>query len=705
MAANTVLTVTDLDFNSIKNNLKTFLQNQSRFQDYDFEGSGMSVLLDILAYNTHYNAYYLNMIANEMFLDTSQIRQSTVSHAKLINYVPESSHGAETMVNITVTPENGEEDPENPVTELTLNKYTRFIGSSIDGINYPFVTLSSNTVSRSESNNNFYFSNVVIKQGEVITRQFLMTGANSKRRFDLPSANIDTNTLVVRVQESQSNTQTVVYNLVDDITGVTSTSTVYFLEENSDGNYSIYFGDNVIGKSPANDNIIICTYLDTLGSLGNKIRDFTAIDGIGDIVVNFNNNVSVVAVGATYSGTEKETIEQVKFRAPYYYTAQNRAVTIGDYETLITKDYPNIDSVSVWGGEENDPPVYGKIFLSLKTKENFFLSVLEKENIKDTLIRTRNVLTVTPEIIDPEYKYILTRGKIYFNPSVTSLSAGEIRTYAKSAIEDYSNDNLNQFRSVFLKSRMQAYIEESDSSITSSDLTILLQKRIALDLNTTKNYTIDFDVPIKKSDFKTAFSTYPSVTVLDDKLEQRNVFFEEVPSIASGIDRIEITNGGVNYTTVPTVTITGDGTGATAEAKIAGGKIYEITVTNKGINYSRAFVTLSGGNGNGAIVTPILESRTSLIRSFYLSDNQENPNENGKKVFVNLNAGKIDYDSGKITFTSLTPLSVVQNDFYDPNILTVNVPIDTEIVKSLREKIVVVDVNDPLAVQLEVIAQ
>lgn len=692
MAANTVLTVTDLDFNTIKNNLKTFLQNQSRFQDYDFEGSGMSVLLDVLAYNTHYNAYYLNMIANEMFLDTSQIRQSTVSHAKLINYIPESRHGAETKVNITVTPDNTEIDPNDPITELTLEKYNKFIGSSVDGVNYPFVAINSNTVTISDGS--FYFSNVILKQGEVISRQFLMTGTNTKRKFDLPSANIDTDTLVVRVQESQSNTYTTTYTLVDDVTGIKSDSNVYFLEENGSGTYSIYFGDNILGKRPANNNIIICTYLDTLGSTGNKINKFGIIDSIGI----FNNNVSITAIGSSYSGGERETIDQVKHRAPYYYAAQNRAVTAGDYETLVTKDYPNIDSVSVWGGEENDPPVYGKIFLSLKTKENFVLSVLEKENIKDTLIRNRNVLTVFPEIIDPDYKYVLVRGKIYFNPNVTSLTSGEIRTYAKTAIEDYSDQNLNQFRSVFLKSKMQGYIEDSDSSITSTDLSVFLQKRIALDLNTTKNYTVEFGVPIRKGDFKTAFSTYPSVAVLDNSLVQRKVLFEEVPSIESGIDRIEITNGGINYTSIPTITITGDGTGATATAKISGGKIYEISITNKGINYSRAFVTISGGGGNGAIVKPILEARTSFIRSYYLKTT-------GEKIFVNNNAGKIDYDSGTITFTSLTPLEVVKNDFYDANILTVNVPIDTEIINSSKEKIVIVDVNDPLAVQLEVIAQ
>jgi hypothetical protein len=437
MSANNTLNVSDLDFDTIKNNLKTFLRNQSQFQDFDFEGSGMSVLLDLLAYNTHYNSYYLNMIANEMFLDTSKIRQSTISHAKLINYVPESSHGAEAKVNIIVTP-SGAEDPD--VATLTLNKYTKFLGRSLDGVNYPFVTTNSNTSSKVDGS--FTFANVIIKQGEVITRQFLMTPENTKRSFTIPSSNVDTSTLVVTVQESASNTETFTYNVVDDLTEVTADSKVYFLEENEDSNYRIYFGDNVIGKRPKDGNIVICTYLDTVGSVANKINVFSIATSIGP----FDDNIVTSSLGPSYSGTERESIESVKFRAPYFYTAQNRAVTINDYETLIIKDYPNIDSVAIWGGEDNDPPIYGKVFLSLKPKNNYFLTNLEKENIKNSLIENRNVLTVFPEIIDPTYTYILVRGTVNYDPTLTSLTADQIRSFVIAAIEDYRDENLGSFK-------------------------------------------------------------------------------------------------------------------------------------------------------------------------------------------------------------------------------------------------------------------
>lgn len=685
MPANTTLTVTDLDFDSIKTNLKTFLRSQSRFQDFDFEGSGMSVLLDLLAYNTHYNAYYLNMIANEMFLDTSKLRQSTVSHAKLINYVPESSHGAETKVNIRVTPPAG-----NTLSSFTIDKYTRFLGASIDGINYPFVTLNSNTAFKDDGVS-FAFSNVVIKQGEVVTRQFLMDPSNTKRRFEIPSNRVDLNTLSVTIQESSSDTQTYVYTAAEDLTEITRDSQIYFVEENEDGNYRIIFGDDVIGKKPANGNIINITYVDTAGSIANKINVFS----IGETITF--SNVLVNSTGASYSGTEKETIEQVKYRAPYYYSAQNRAITTYDYETLITKDYPNIDSVAVWGGEDNIPVIYGKVFLSLKTKEGYFLSNLEKENIKDTLIENRNVLTVSPEIVDPSYTFILIRGTIYYEPTATQNDAAAIRNIVNASIEDYKTDYLGRFKSTFKKSVVQKYIEDSESSITGSDIKVIIQKRIPITLSQSKNYTVDFGIPIKKGDFNSSISSYPSLGIVDLNFVTRQVYFEEVPSIASGIERIDIINGGINYTTTPTVTITGDGTGAVGVAKLFGGRVVSIQLLNQGQNYTRASITISGETGSGVVVQPILQSRVGTLRTYYY-------NTSGEKVFVNKNAGTIDYNNGIVVLKSVLPVSVASNSYYEPNVLTINTFVDKEIIESVRNKILDIDVDNPLSFQTEIVS-
>ena len=558
MSANTAsLRITELDFNEIKNNLKNFLRSQSEFQDFDFEGSGMSVLLDILAYNTHYMGYYLNMVGNEMFMDTAQIRNSVLSHAKHINYKPHTRNGAEAIVNIVATPGDSE---DSSATQITLDKYTKFLAADIGGLNYQFVAINSNTAAK--VNGSFTFANVHIKQGEVVTLQYEMTPTNTKRRFAIPTANLDSSTLSVVVQESSTNTDTTVYSSIDDITLVAANTPAYFLEEETDRNYTLVFGDNVIGKRPKDGSIIIVTYLDTQGvAVANNITTFRPVDLIGS---KYRNNVSITSTRGTYGGSDRETIEQIRFRAPYYYTTQNRAVTKQDYETLILKDYPNIESISVWGGQDNDPPIYGKTFISLRPKTNYFLTEADKEEIKNNLISSRNVLTVIPEIVDPDYTYILVRGSVYYNPSLTQLTANELRENIRAAVIDYREQQLLSFDSVFRKNLLQSYMENSEKSFTGSDIKVLLQKRIEVDTTQKKSYTINTNFPIKKGDFINRISSYPQLNVLDSGNVSRQVFFEEVPNSSTGVDEIEIINPGIGYTSTPTITISGDGSGATA---------------------------------------------------------------------------------------------------------------------------------------------
>jgi hypothetical protein len=686
--ANTALRVTELDFNSIKENLKTYLRSQSQFQDFDFEGSGMSVLLDILAYNTHYMGYYLNVVGNEMFLDTAQLRNSVLSHAKLLNYIPQSKHGAQAKVNIVVTPSITE---DNDRLSITLDRYTKVFGESIDGENYPFVTLYANTALK--TNSSFTFSNVNIIQGEVLTLQYEMDPQNTNRRFKIPSANVDLNTVSVRVQESASNTDTKEYSLSNDITEVTANSLVYFIEEDNDLNYTFYFGDDIIGKRPKDGSIIICTFIDTVGSQANKIRNFALTGGVN----GYSDNVVTTTSVASFAGSDKETIEQVRYRAPYFYTSQNRAVTADDYATLITKDYTNIDSVSVWGGQENDPPIYGKVFLSLKTKENYALSNLEKETIKKGLIENRNVLTVIPEIVDPDLTYILIRGSVSYNPSLTSRTAVEIEQLVRAAIEDYEITELNRFDSTFRKSKLQSRIESAENAITGSDIRIFLQKRIQLEPSLVKKYDVVTNFPIKKGDFNNRISSFPQINVLDNNAIQRQVFFEEVPAAFTGVDGIDIVNAGINYNTIPTVTIIGDGTGATAVAQVVAGRISSIQVTNKGSNYTRATVLISG-TGSEASAIARLESKFGKLRTFYTQPN-------GEKVIINDNAGNINYETGFIELLSLRTSGAVENDFYDENVLTLNLPVDREIITPLRNRIITVDQNDPISIQIEVIPE
>jgi len=687
IANNTSLTVADLDFFSIKNNLKTFLRSQSEFTDYDFDASGLSVLLDVLAYNTYYNAFYLNMAANEAFLDTAQLRQNILSQAKLVNYIPASRQGALAKINILVTPSLVE---NQQINFITLDRYTRVIGRDINGINYPFVTINANTSSK--SGGTFLFSNVFIKQGEVVTMQFQANTANPKRRFEIPSANVDTTTITVAVQESSSNTYTEQYTLNEDLTEISANSTVYFMEENENLNYTIYFGDDVLGKKPKNGNIVTVTYLDTAGAPANNINKFTFTSRIAGL---FRDNVSISTVSSSIGGTDKETDEQVKFRAPYFYSAQNRAVTKDDYESLITKDYNNIDAVSIWGGEENDPVIYGKVFVALKTKGYYTLTDIEKEEIKNNLIRSRNVLTVMPEIVDPDYCFLLLRGKVTYNPVLTRKTSDELLSTVRQAIEQYNDDQLNTFRSIFKLSKLQQYIESSEPSITGSDLNIYLQKQVDVENNKSRNYIIKFGSTLRKGDIQEKLFSFPQIVVFDNANIERQVFIEEVPESYTGVGSIVVLDAGSDYTTIPTITITGDGTGATAYAKIVNRRVVEIIVTNKGYNYTRATVSIQG-DGVGATAFARVENNYGTLRTFYFKSN-------GEKVIVNENAGTIDYLNGIIELTSLFTNSVVLNQYYDENVLTVNAVAADEIIYPSRSRIFAIDMNNPQSIQLEIV--
>ena len=696
MVANTSIRVSELDFDSIRTNLKDYLRSQTEFQDYDFDGSGLSVLLDILAYNTHYMAYYLNVVGNEMFLDSAQMRNSIVSHAKNLNYTSRSRTGAKAKINLIVSPGDGIDSNTLP-TSIVLNKYTPFLGADIDGKNYQFVCLDANLAVKSLSNT-YTFSNVYITQGEVITRQYVMNAAaNEKRRFKIPSANVDIDTLTVTVQESATNTDIIVYNRASDVTLVKGNTPVYFVEEEPDLTYALQFGDGIIGKQPKDGSIIIATYLDTYGPVANNISKFKYA---GDAVVDFgfSSRTSITALEKSYGGTDKETLEQVRFNAPYFYATQNRAVTKLDYETLIKKDYPTIDSVAIWGGEEVDPPIYGKIFLSLKTKDNYELSNLQKENIKEELIRSRNVMTIIPEIVDPEYEYVLIRGRVTYNPDLTDKGTEDLAQLVRAAIIDYTTYELNSFSSTFRKSKIQSYIESADKSFTGSDINIYLQKRQTIKSNVSSNYTIQFNTPLKKGDYTNKLYSYPDFMQLDSEGNPQNVYIEESPDSFTGVDRITVTDPGKYYTTPPTITITGDGLGATANAVIVNGRVESIEVVNRGSNYTRALVSITGGGGLSATAVAVLEAKTGTLRTFYYKST-------GEKVILNADAGSINYDTGEVIIKNFLPITVAKNNNYESGILTINTPAGKEIIPPLRNRILTLDYSDNMAIQIEMVPE
>ena len=686
--ANNALRVAELDFDTIKSNLIQYLQSQNEFADYDFEGSGMSVLLDILAYNTHMMAFYLNMVGNEMFMDTAQLRQSIISHAKHINYVPHSMKGAEAVVNVKITPEGLEDQVTGT---MTLPKYTRFISEPVDGTSYIFSTVNANTTQKSAGS--FTFSNVVVRQGEVVTQQFAVNG---QRRFNIPSANVDTDTISITVRESASNSAVSVYQEANDITEITSTSPVYFIEENSDadGKYTIEFGDGVLGKRLSNDSIVIVKYLDTHGEFANKSRNFLAAESIN----GYTANIIVSTVSVAAGGSSKETVEEIRQRAPIAYTVQNRAVTKNDYKTLLLDDYPNIDAVTVWSGDENDPPVYGKIFISMKPKEDYEISLLEKELIKNQIIANRAVLTVTPEIVDPDYTYMLLNITCNYDPNKTTLDETELKQLIRQAVIDYRDSDLKDFDSTFRMSRLQKAIDNAHESIIGSSVRIYLQKRKEITLNQDKIYTMTFNTPIYKGVIDDKFYTYPSITVKDSEGNDQLVYIEDTPKSLTGIDSIVISAPGSGYLDAPEVTISGDGSGATAVAKVVNGRINSIEVTNRGVDYTRATVAITGDTGSGATATVNLQARNGTLRSFYYRTN-------GEKVVVNENIGSIDYVTGKIIVNSLNPSLVEENDRYTANFLTFNaVPFD-DVIGPGRNRILDIDTADSASITIKLIPE
>lgn len=689
--ANSTLRITELDFDGIKENLKEFLRSQAEFTDYDFEGSGMSVLLDLLAYNTHYMGMYVNLVGNEMFLDTAQLRASILSLSKLTNYVPKSMTSAKAFIDIKVTPGTGE---DGSATTLLLPKNRRFFSSPVDGVSYNFLTSASHVANK--ANGTFDFVGVEIRQGDISTQSYLVQSSNPKRRYNIPSSTVDIETLDVRVQESGTSDIITNYTLAKDITELDGNSTVYFVEENSEANgtYTVYFGDGYIGKNLTDGNIVILDYLDTAGDAANKASRFTAVEGIG----GYSANVIVTTASVAAGGGSKETIEQIRFRSPLHYTAQNRAVTKSDYGLLLEKDYPYIESVSVWGGEENDPPMYGKIFISIKPKENFTLSAYEKQRITEKIIKERSVLTVFPEIIDPEYVYLKFNIRVNYNPKSTNKTEAQLKELVKQAVLNYRNTYLTQFNSTFRKSILQRFIDDADSSIISNTLDLLVERRIEPDLTESKNYTLNYMMPLSKGNFENKLFAYPTFTIEDAEGFDRLCYLEEVPNSLTGVDSIAVINGGSGYLYNPTVTITGDGTGATATAKITNGKVTSITITNRGSNYTTASVVISGGGGFGASARAVLQFRTGTLRTFYTKST-------GEKIVLNDNVGSIDYTTGLIKINNFNPKALSENSYYAPEILAVNIPPENSVISPVRNRILAIDEYDASAIKITMIAE
>ena len=674
------LRVTELDFGLIKQNLKTFLNQQSEFTDYDFEGSGLNILLDILAYNTHYQAYYLNMVANESFLDTALLRDSVISQAKVLGYVPYSRKSPRAIINFVANTSS------NVASTLTIPRGYRFLSEQIDGVSYGFVTLGETTVQK--ANNDFTFLSLPIYEGQLVSYLFTHDeSTNPKQVFTLPDTDIDASTVTVTVQPNSTNTEISVYSLATDASNTQTTSEVFYLQEGKSRQYQIYFGNNIIGKKISDGSIVNVKYLVTNGEVANKANNFVATETLTDSLGTVQTDFIINPINAASGGAERESVDEIKFSAPLQFTTQNRLVTYKDYESYIKKNYPSVDSVSVWGGEDEIPPIYGTVFVSLKPKQNYFISEAEKQRIIDEIIKPKAIVAVNTIIRDPEFLYLLVSSNVLYNSKKTTLTQEQLKTAVRNAVLNYKSRYLDKFESTLILSKLQDDIDGVDTnSIVGSEVIIRVQKRFKPTLGESKPYTIVFNVPLHRGTISNRLVSTP-FSVFDSDGAVQEVQFEEIPQSFSGVSSINVLNPGQNYTEIPTVTITGDGTGATAVANIVNGRLNNITVINRGINYTRATATISGGNGFGGTAEAVIDARIGTISTVYYDTNSQ-------KQTINENAGTIDYNNGVITLTDIRILSVASLDGF----IRLSIESEKGLISTIRNTIITLDETDPTAI-------
>lgn len=469
-----------LNFDDIKLNLKKYLSGQQQFKDYNFDGSGLSVLLDVLAYNTHYNALYNNMALNEMFLDSASKRDSVVSIAKMLGYTPKSMTCSSAIVTLTVT---GITTANN---QLLLPARTNFT-TTINGIKYTF--LNQEDVIGEYTGSVFKFPNIKIVEGTYLTEKYVVA---PQSRYTISNPNCDTSTIKVYVNDSSGTNITVKYSLADDILSLNNLSEVYFLKEIESGLYEISFGDGSLGKKLSNGNMITITYLTTHGADANDCAQFAITPNqFGGV-----SKSSIVTNKKSVGGTSIESVDSIKFNAPRAYSMQNRAVTEEDYRNLVYRYYPNVDTVNVWGGEENVPPVYGKVFLSIKPKGADYLDSVDKDYIVNQILKPKSVMTTLVQLVDPEYININVNTTVYYNPKKTNLGVTTLNAAVVDTILKYNSTNLLSFDGVFRFSKLGGLIDSTNNSIQSNITTITLHREITpiFDYNTT--YVVNLGNPI-----------------------------------------------------------------------------------------------------------------------------------------------------------------------------------------------------------------
>jgi hypothetical protein len=474
--ANSSISLTSLDFNEYKASLKAYLTEQEEFQDYDFDGSNLSVLLDVLAYNTYQNAFYMNMVSNEMFLDSARLRDSVISHAKELNYLPRSFTSAKADIQLIITPTDANKN------SIVIPKGTGFI-SRVDDYTYTFTT-TDNLVITNKTNGAFVSDAITIYEGNYLSDTYAVN-YNNPLIFKINNKNVDISSVTVTVLEDNGSV-TLEYSRATSLFSTNETSKVFFLQAGVGDTYEVVFGDGVVGRKPKNNSIVIIEYRISNGELPNGAFRFInsgRIDNESNIVVN--------TISAAADGAVAEDLNSIKFNAPRAFTTQERAITAEDYQNLLKANYPEINAVTAYGGEDATPPQYGRIFVSVDLTDVDGLPKIKEDEYK-RFLRSRSSVAMEPIFITPDYTYLNIESVVRYNINLTGLNPEDIRTYVIDTILNFASTNLNSFTKTFRYSKLIQAIDGTDSSIVSNETDINLVKYLTPDLNVPLNLTIDF---------------------------------------------------------------------------------------------------------------------------------------------------------------------------------------------------------------------
>lgn len=546
MASPTNLKIDGVNFQQIRDNFKNYLKNQDQFTDINFDASGISTLIDILTFNTYYNSFYVNMVSTESNLNTAQRRNSIVNLASTLNYIPRSKTSAKMAGTIVVTPVNSS-------ANITVPQYTRFNAVS-DGITYAFITQEPHTFTAAS---NYTLDDIQLIQGRFISQRYTVNIQDSSQRFLISNANVDTATLNVRVQTSSTIGTLRVFESTANLVEVTGESLVYFLKEVEDGLYEIDFGDNILGAGLDNDNIVIIDYVVTEGETGNQIVAVSQASTVAGLeAIEFIIDANTTSSG----GEERETLERIKFAAPKSYASQNRAVTVEDYRAILLNS-PNVGSVSVWGGEDNDPPFYGRVFIAIKPSVGENLTATEKDNITKTILYNKKIVTIQNEIIDAEFIFISIDAEVLFDPNQSVATETSVKSKVIDTIKKYNDTDINQFSKYLRQSKLSRLIDTCERSILNTNLTLSMYKEFDVQLGQESRYIINFSNPILGTTIgRPSSHPYASGTSISSSafsfggfsncfLEDNNGFIRVFRRVEQSVFGVSQNVGTVNYVT------------------------------------------------------------------------------------------------------------------------------------------------------------